>query len=131
ASRAPGAEIEPAAFLLVSAMSGVGKSSLIRAGVLPLLVEPGNGIAVWRRAVMRPSEAAGDLFDGLARALCRPEALPELVSGDITVESIADLLRRNPAGIEFGLVTLWIRPQPGPNAPNKLKLLPQQQLTRR
>jgi tetratricopeptide (TPR) repeat protein len=105
ASRSPGAEIEPAAFLLVSAMSGVGKSSLIRAGVLPLLVEPGNGIAVWRRAVMRPSEAAGDLFDGLARALCRPEALPELVRGDITVESIADLLRRNPAGIEFGLVT--------------------------
>jgi len=105
ASRSLGAEIEPAVFLLVSAMSGVGKSSLIRAGVLPLMVEPGNGVALWRRAMMRPSEATGDLFDGLARALCRPEGLPELVGGDVTVESIADLLRRNPAGIEFGLVT--------------------------
>jgi eukaryotic-like serine/threonine-protein kinase len=113
ASRAPGAEIEPAAFLLVSAMSGVGKSSLIRAGVLPLLVESGAGGTVWRRATMRPSEATGDLFESLARALCRPEALPELVSGNITVESIADLLRRNPAGIEFGLVTALDRAAAG------------------
>jgi WD40 repeat protein len=97
------ADIKPAAFVLVSAMSGVGKSSLIRAGVLPLLVQPGDGIALWRRAVMRPGEAAGNLFDGLARALCRPEALPELLSGDATVESIGALLRRNPASIEFGL----------------------------
>ena len=73
AARLPGVEIEPAAFLLVSAMSGVGKSSLIRAGVLPLMAEPGNAAALWRRALMRPSEATGDLFDGLARALCRPE----------------------------------------------------------
>ena len=28
-----------------------------------------------------------------------------MVSGDVNVDSIADLLRRNPAGIEFGLVT--------------------------
>jgi WD40 repeat protein len=97
--------IKPAAFVLVSAMSGVGKSSLIRAGVLPLLVQPGDGIALWRRAVMRPGEASDNLFDGLARALCRPEALPELISGEATVESIGTLLRRNPAGIEFGLST--------------------------
>jgi putative intracellular protease/amidase len=97
------AEIKPAAFVLVSAMSGVGKSSLIRAGVLPLLVQPGDGIALWRRAVMRPGDATGNLFEGLARALSRPEALPELLSGESTVESIGALLRRNPAGIEFGL----------------------------
>jgi tetratricopeptide (TPR) repeat protein len=96
-------EITSAAFVLISAMSGVGKSSLVRAGILPLLVEPGNGIALWRRATMRPSESAGDLFDGLAYALCAEEGLPELVSGETTVEIIADFLRRNPAGIEFGL----------------------------
>jgi WD40 repeat protein len=98
-----GGSIKPAAFVLVSAMSGVGKSSLVRAGVLPLLVQPGDGIALWRRAVMRPGEASDNLFDGLARALCRPEALPELVSGEATVESIGAMLRRNPAAIEFGL----------------------------
>jgi WD40 repeat protein len=103
ALNAEGADIKPAAFVLVSAMSGVGKSSLVRAGVLPLLVQPGDGIALWRRAVMRPGEASDNLFDGLARALCRPEALPELVSGEATVESLGALLRRNPAGIEFGL----------------------------
>jgi eukaryotic-like serine/threonine-protein kinase len=103
ASRSTDSEIKPAAFVLVSAMSGVGKSSLVRAGVLPLLVEPGNGVALWRHAVMRPSEASGDLFDGLARALCRKEALPELINGEMTAEKIADLLRRTPAGIEFGL----------------------------
>jgi tetratricopeptide (TPR) repeat protein len=96
-------EITAAAFVLVSAMSGVGKSSLVRAGILPLLVEPGNGIALWRRAEVRPSEFAGDLFDGLARALCAEEALPELLSGETTVETVAGFLRRNPAGIEFGL----------------------------
>jgi eukaryotic-like serine/threonine-protein kinase len=103
ASRSTGSEMKPAAFVLVSAMSGVGKSSLVRAGILPLLVEPGNGVALWRHTVLRPSEASGDLFDGLARALCREEALPELVNGEMTAEKIADLLRRTPSGIEFGL----------------------------
>ena len=95
--------IKPAAFVLVSAMSGVGKSSVVRAGVLPLLVQPGDGIALWRRAVMRPGEASDNLLDGLARALCRPEALPELISGEATVESIGAMLRQNPGAIEFGL----------------------------
>jgi tetratricopeptide (TPR) repeat protein len=102
-ARAARIEITAAAFVLISAMSGVGKSSLVRAGILPLLVEPGNGIALWRRATMRPSESAGDLFDGLAYALCAEEALPELVSGEMTVAMIADFLRRNPTGIGFGL----------------------------
>jgi tetratricopeptide (TPR) repeat protein len=96
-------EMTVAAFVLISAMSGVGKSSLVRAGILPLLVEPGNGIALWRRASVRPSESAGDLFDCFAHALCAEEALPELVTGETTVERVADFLRRNPAGIEFGL----------------------------
>jgi len=74
---------EGRAFLLVSGVSGCGKSSLVRAGVLPDLVQPGvvEGVGLWRRAIFRPGERSGDLFDGLATALRRDEALPELASG--------------------------------------------------
>jgi hypothetical protein len=43
-------------FVLVLGASGSGKSSLVRAGVLPLLTQPGTieGIGLWRRAVTRP-----------------------------------------------------------------------------
>ncbi|MBV8274186.1 MAG: hypothetical protein JO170_02845, partial [Verrucomicrobia bacterium] len=93
----------PAAFVLVSAMSGVGKSSLVRAGVLPLLTRPGvvEGVGLWRRAILRPSESTGDLFDGLAQALTRAEALPELVSGEINIGELATQLRRAPESIDF------------------------------
>jgi hypothetical protein len=38
---------------LVTGASGSGKSSLVRAGVLPKLTEPGviEGVSLWRRAV--------------------------------------------------------------------------------
>jgi serine/threonine protein kinase len=44
------------AFVLVLGASGSGKSSLVRAGVLPLLTQPETieGIGLWRRAVTRP-----------------------------------------------------------------------------
>src|SRR4029077_4740538 len=43
-------------FVLVVGASGSGKSSLVRAGVLPLLTQAGTieGIGLWRRAVTRP-----------------------------------------------------------------------------
>lgn len=68
------------AFVLVVGASGGGKSSLVRAGVVPMLVMPGvvPGISDWRRATMRPSDAGGDAMAGLAQALCREAALPEL-----------------------------------------------------
>ena len=96
-------EIDPAAaiFVLVCAMSGVGKSSLIRAGVLPLLIQPGSGIGLWRRVILKPSGAAGDLFDGLANELTKNEGLPELLSGGVTREELAFMLRQNPGGIEL------------------------------
>ena len=52
------------AFLLIDGASGSGKSSLARAGLLPRLTAPGvvPSIDVWRTAVMRPGELAGDLF---------------------------------------------------------------------
>lgn len=88
------------AFLLVLGVSGCGKSSLVRAGVLPMLVQPAvvEGVGLWRRAVLRPAERKGDLFDGLAAALLAEEALPELASDGTTADKLAALLRANPAG---------------------------------
>jgi hypothetical protein len=69
-------------FVLVLGASGSGKSSLVRAGVLPLLTEIGTvvGDGPWRRAVTRPGPGgtSGDPFDALAVALLAKGALPEL-----------------------------------------------------
>ena len=78
-------------FVLVFGSSGVGKSSLVRAGILPQLLKPGviEGIGHWRHAIFRPSdgtrllkpkeadELPGNygLYLGLAKALMRPEAI--------------------------------------------------------
>ena len=91
------------AFLLVLGVSGCGKSSLVRAGVLPDLVQPGvvEGVGLWRRTVLRPGERSGDLFDGLATALRREEALPELGSDGTTAEQLAHMLRCNPEAAPY------------------------------
>ena len=69
-------------FVLVVGASGSGKSSLVRAGVLPLLTQPETieGIGLWRRAATRPAAGGsdGDCFDALAAALLEPPALPAL-----------------------------------------------------
>ncbi len=75
----------------------------MRAGVLPDLVQPGvvEGVGLWRRAILRPGERAGDLFDGLAAALRREEALPELASDGTPVEQLARMLRSNPEAAPY------------------------------
>jgi hypothetical protein len=69
-------------FVLVLGASGSGKSSLVRAGVLPLLTQPETieGIGLWRWSVTRPGAggSGGDCFDALAAALLEPPALPAL-----------------------------------------------------
>jgi tetratricopeptide (TPR) repeat protein len=67
-------------FLLILGASGSGKSSLARAGVLPMLTRAGvvPGVAGWRRAAFRPGDARGNVWVALASALLRPEAVPEL-----------------------------------------------------
>jgi WD40 repeat protein/serine/threonine protein kinase len=69
-------------FVLVVGASGSGKSSLVRAGVLPLLTQPETieGIGLWRWSVTRPGSggSGGDCFDALAAALLEPSALPAL-----------------------------------------------------
>ncbi len=93
-----GQAAEGRAFVLILGMSGGGKSSVVRAGVLPMLTQPGviEGVAVWRRAVFRPGDTRGDLFTGLAAALLRDHALPSLVPESEGSAALARVLRESP-----------------------------------
>jgi eukaryotic-like serine/threonine-protein kinase len=82
-------------FVMVVGASGSGKSSLVQAGVLPLLTQPGTieGIGLWRRAVTRPGAGGGgDCFDALAAALLEAEGLPSLQNLE-SVNGTRDLAR--------------------------------------
>ncbi|RAZ78420.1 hypothetical protein DPM35_07560 [Mesorhizobium atlanticum] len=84
------------AFLLIYGMSGCGKSSLLRAGLLPSLTRPGAvaGISLWRRCLIRLSEGP-DAFAVLAAALFHDAAVPEL-SSEVTTAEFARLCRSTP-----------------------------------
>ena len=81
-------------FVLVVGASGSGKSSLVRAGVLPLLTQPETieGIGLWRWAATRPGAggSVGDCFDALAAALLESPALPALENPE-SLNAIRDL----------------------------------------
>ena len=79
------------AFLLIYGMSGSGKSSLLRAGLLPAITRPGAvaGITLWRRCLFRPSEGPMRSPRWLP-ALLREDALPELAQ-ERTATELAEL----------------------------------------
>lgn len=115
-------------FVLVAGMSGCGKSSLVRAGVLPELTAPGviEGIGLWRIASLVPGRAGADLVGGLAQALLEEEALGELrragtASGGTTAGELAELLRERPGAavplIRSGLAAAAQRVQRAENLP--------------
>jgi hypothetical protein len=88
------------AFLLVSGPSGSGKSSLVKAALVPRLMKPQRitGAAFLRRAVFRPSEGGGDVIAGLADALTRGGGtdgvgLPELLGPGQNPAQLATYLR--------------------------------------
>jgi YD repeat-containing protein len=85
-------------FVLVLGPSGAGKSSLLRAGVLPLLITPGviEGVRHWRHAILRPADITGDLAQGLALALTGPLALPGLAADRTTIDELAASIRESP-----------------------------------
>ncbi len=101
-------------FLLVLGASGSGKSSLVRAGVVPKLFVPRRipGTAFLRRVVFRPSDAqpGEDLFDALARRLTTKggtsEGVPELIAPGQSVSNLAAHLRNATAepGFPIGAV---------------------------
>ncbi|MBV9272560.1 MAG: hypothetical protein JO333_01595, partial [Verrucomicrobia bacterium] len=86
-------------FVLVTSQNGLGKSSLVRAGILPVLIRGGTalGNGPWRYAVTRPG-AARDPFDPLAAALAGKSGLPELQDASSTENSpaLASQLSKDP-----------------------------------
>jgi len=87
------------AFVLVVGASGSGKSSLVKAGLLPELKLQGmvGRVALVRHAVFRPSQGEGDLLARLATAILSLTALPELTSLQCDHDSLKQLLRDAPA----------------------------------
>jgi tetratricopeptide (TPR) repeat protein len=88
-------------FVVIFGMSGGGKSSLVRAGVLPTISQPGviEGIGLWRRSQFRPSSATGDLFQGLALALLGSDGLPELEEEGLDWQALATMLQEAPQDV--------------------------------
>ncbi len=84
-------------FLLLLGMSGGGKSSIAKAGVLPMLMQPGvvGAADEWRHAVFTPGEGRGNLLLALAGALCSREALPTLGDPD----ALSQALRAVPTSV--------------------------------
>ena len=91
------------AFLLIYGMSGTGKSSLVRAGLLPALFKKGidDSAFVPRYCVFRPSEGS-DPSDALLAALKQDHALPELAARS-NVDTLQD---RDPLQFSKALATL-------------------------
>jgi hypothetical protein len=97
-------------FVLILGPSGSGKSSLVRAGVLPFLTEVGSSNGPWRRAMARPGAGGTeeDPFNRLAAALLREAALPELQDAGAPngQEDLASELRKNPEGVAHRIIEL-------------------------
>ena len=85
-------------FVLIFGASGSGKSSLLRAGVMPWLSRPGviEGVDLWRSLLFRPSDYPGDLLEGFADALLSPGALPEIGADGTDSLKLAALLQKTP-----------------------------------
>jgi tetratricopeptide (TPR) repeat protein len=96
---------EGSAFMLVLGASGSGKSSLVRAGILPDLMAPGvvSGVTTWRHAIIQPAELAPDPLAGLAAALLRDDVLPELARIGYRQDEIEMQLRGGPELIQIPL----------------------------
>lgn len=87
------------AFLLVTGSSGSGKSSLVKAALVPRLMKPQRiqGTAFLRRVIFRPGDGGGDVILGLVGALTRSGqegvGLPEMLAPGQDAAKLAAHLR--------------------------------------
>ncbi|HEV3089832.1 MAG TPA: hypothetical protein VGX91_00150 [Candidatus Cybelea sp.] len=95
---------EGTAFVLVLGASGSGKSSLVKAGILPDLMLPGmvGDVVLCRYAVLRPSDDP-DPVSALAAAIASDTALSELKNLRFTPDTIAAALRSGPLATQLAL----------------------------
>jgi tetratricopeptide (TPR) repeat protein len=91
------------AFVAVVGASGAGKSSLVRAGLIPDLMLPGmvGNVALCRLATMRPGDRRGDPLGALAGAILA--GLPELSTLLYDAARLASLLATTPAQAVFAV----------------------------
>ena len=84
------------AFVTVVGASGSGKSSLVKAGLLPDVTTPGlvEGVGLFRYAVLRPGDPSGDPAAALAASLFAAPALPELQATGHDEQTLATLFRQ-------------------------------------
>jgi CHASE2 domain-containing sensor protein len=88
------AKVRAGRFLLIIGASGTGKSSLLRAGIVPRIAKPGSvpGVDLWRPATVTAGE---DTLLAVAQALAAETCLgPELQEANCTIERLAELLRQ-------------------------------------
>ena len=86
------------AFVLVIGASGSGKSSVVKAGLLPDLLLPGmvEQVALCRYAVVRPADNPDEPLAALAEAMLGPTALPELGALQYDAATLKSLLTGTP-----------------------------------
>jgi tetratricopeptide (TPR) repeat protein len=95
------------AFLLITGASGSGKSSLVKAALVPRLMKPQRiqGVAFLRRAIYRPADGQGDVILGLVEALTRighdGDGLPEMLAPGQSASQLAAHLRAAAEGPGF------------------------------
>jgi hypothetical protein len=89
-------------FLSILGADGVGKTSLVQAGLVPSLVMPNAvfGTASWRRVSMRPSGHPRGPLAALAEALVGADGLPELADAypGLALAEVLGGLQGDPAG---------------------------------
>lgn len=111
-------------FVVVFGRSGVGKSSFVRAGLAPYIMNSrtADGVSRWKRCLFEPSDSTVDLVGGLAAALCADDALPELAAAAGGPEGFAAMLRTTPAAA-VAMIKASLAAQKGPEGPVRTALL--------
>jgi hypothetical protein len=115
------------AFLLILGRSGSGKSSLIRAGLIPTATQAGivDGIDFWRTTVVLPTiDLSPDPCEGLAHTLCEDNVLPELLDLGLNRQKLADKLRNNPNDAADWMMAALARAGNQYQSMNKLSRVP-------